>query len=338
MRAIVHRSLGNPSEVLELVDFERPALGSPTDISVRVSKAPIHHGDLLAISGSPAFGGVVAIPEAGRQVGFEGVGAIEALGSSVDKSKGLRVGSRVAFFPVTGAWSEFVVAPESSFYPVPGQMPDQVAALALINTITALLVLRAARGSMAGSGWPKTSVIQTGAGSAVGRLITILLQEIAISPVRLVRSRRSAELLRKKLPGPLVISTDNVSWKDEVREAFHEPSPLLLIDGVGGMLLPEVVGFLASGGTVVNYGSLGGHTTDIRLFAPRSLILKGVSMGTWSREPLEQRSQDAATAFRLATTHPGQFEYANEYAASEFVAAISEVENDGRSGTVLLSF
>jgi hypothetical protein len=35
-------------------------------------------------------------------------------------------------------------------------------------------------------------------------------------------------------------------------------------------------------GTVINFGSLGGETSDIRLFAPRSLTLKGVALGSWN--------------------------------------------------------
>jgi hypothetical protein len=53
-------------------------------------------------------------------------------------------------------------------------------------------------------------------------------------------------------------------------------------------------------GTVINFGSLGGETSDIRLFPPRSLTLKGVVLGSWMQQPPEQRKADIALALRLA--------------------------------------
>lgn len=48
------------------------------------------------------------------------------------------------------------------------------------------------------------------------------------------------------------------------------------------------------------FRSLGGETSDIRLFRPRSLTLKGVAMGSWLRQPPHQRRADVAVALLFA--------------------------------------
>jgi NADPH:quinone reductase len=87
--AIEHSEYGNPTSVLRLV--ERPMSEvepGPTDALVRVSKRPIHPGDLLIIAGDKRGGRAAPIPAgAPRTPGLEGVGVIEKLGSSA-RSKG----------------------------------------------------------------------------------------------------------------------------------------------------------------------------------------------------------------------------------------------------------
>src|ERR1700761_135183 len=73
----------------------------------------------------------------------------------------------------------------------------------------------------------------------------------------------------------------NIRWKDRARAAAQEAKIHIAIDSVGGRLLGDIAELLAEGtGTVINFGSLGGETSDIRLFPPRSLTLKGVFLGS----------------------------------------------------------
>jgi NADPH:quinone reductase-like Zn-dependent oxidoreductase len=61
MQRIVHNNHGEPAEVLRLEAFsDAPPLASGTAL-VRVSAAPVHPGDLLGVSASPAFGAVPLI-------------------------------------------------------------------------------------------------------------------------------------------------------------------------------------------------------------------------------------------------------------------------------------
>src|SRR5260370_36667922 len=81
--AIEHAEYGDPTSVLRLV--ERPMSEvepGPRDALVRVSKRPIHPGDLLMIAGDKRGGRTVPIPAgAARRPGFEGCGVIEKPGA-----------------------------------------------------------------------------------------------------------------------------------------------------------------------------------------------------------------------------------------------------------------
>jgi hypothetical protein len=88
-------------------------------------------------------------------------------------------------------------------------------------------------------------------------------------------------------------------------------------------------------GTVINFGSLGGETSDIRLFPPRSLTLKGVVLGS---QPPEQRKADLALAQRLAHEPGTLFEVAERYSPSRIADAVAHVSQAGRTGVVLIDF
>ena len=157
--------------------------------------------------------------------------------------------------------------------------------------------------------------------------------------IRLVRSEAGAEKLTGLLPGSPIFATDTAGWKDRARAAAEGTKIHVAIDSVGGRLLGDVAELLAEGtGTVVNFGSLGGETSDIRLFPPRSLTLKGVFLGQWTQQPPEQRKADIALAQRLAHEPGPLFEVAERYPPSRIADAVTHVRRPGRAGVVLLDF
>jgi NADPH:quinone reductase len=338
MRRIVHHELGEPARVLRVEDGPSTSLG-PDQVRVRLSYAPIHPGDLLGIMGSPAFGTPPTIASDGRVPGFEGAGVVSEVGANVDPALGLKQGLRVAFFPASGAWSDEAVVPASSVVPLPDSIPDEVAAQMIINTLTALTVIRAAHDSLPPDARAVVVTLLTGAGSAVGRLIGKVLTERGVKVIRLVRSEASAAKLTGILPGAPVFATEVAGWKGRVRAAADDAKIHVAIDSVGGRLLGDVADLLAEGtGTVINFGSLGGETSDIRLFPPRSLTLKGVVLDSWMQQPPEQRRADIALARRLAQEGGTLFEVAERYSPSRIADAVTHVNQAGRTGVVLIDF
>lgn len=338
MRRIVHYELGEPARVLRLAEGAAPLL-APDQVRVRLSCAPVHPGDLLGVMGSPAFGTPPTIGSAGRVPGFEGAGVVSEVGADLDPALGLREGFRVAFFPAAGTWSDEIVVSASSVVPLSDSILDDVAAQMLINTVTALTVIRAAHDSLSPDACTDLVTLLTGARSAVGRLISKILTERGVKVIRLVRTEAGAAQLASALPGSPVFATEAGGWKDRVRAAAEGAKIHVAIDSVGGRLLGDVADLLAEGtGTVVNFGSLGGETSDIRLFPPHSLTLKGVALGSWLEQPTERRKADIALALRLAQESGTLFEVAERYSPSRIADAVARVSQPDRAGVVLIDF
>jgi NADPH:quinone reductase-like Zn-dependent oxidoreductase len=338
MRRIVHHELGQPSELLRAEEGSSEPLG-PNQVRVRVSFAPIHPGDLLGVMGSPAFGTPPSIGPGGRVPGFEGAGVVSEVGARVDTSLGLRQGLRVAFFPAPGSWRDEVVVPVGSVTPLPDTIPDEIGAQLLINTATALTAIRTAHESVPPDSRASVVVLLTAAGSAVGRLLGKLLTDRGVKVIRLVRSEAGGEKLAGLLPGSPIFATDAAGWKERARAAADGAKIHVAIDSVGGAVLGDVADLLAEGtGTVVNFGSLGGEASDIRLFAPRALTLKGVFLGQWMQQPADVRQADIVLAQRLALEPQSLFEVAASYPPSRIGDAVAHVGRSGRNGVVLFDF
>jgi NADPH2:quinone reductase len=338
MRRIVHYGLGEPAQVLRVEDGPSEPL-RPDQVRVRVSCAPIHPGDLLGVMGSPAFGAPPTITSDGRVPGFEGAGLVSEVGAKIDPRLGLRPGLRVAFFPAPGSWREEVVVPAGTVTPLQDSIPDEIGAQMLINTGTALAAIRKAHDSLPPDARTGVVVLLSGAGSAVGRLLGKLLTDRGARVIRLVRSEASAEKLSGTLPGSPIFATDTAGWKDRARAAAEGTKIHTAIDSVAGRLLGDIAELLAEGtGTVINFGSLGGETSDIRLFPPRALTLKGVFIGQWMQQPQGQREADIALALRLAREPGPLFEVAERYPPSRIADAVAHVGRPDRAGVVLLDF
>ncbi|RDI31695.1 alcohol dehydrogenase catalytic domain-containing protein [Lentzea flaviverrucosa] len=332
MRTITYEQQGPAAQVLRLQ--ERPAPAAPTagQVLVRVLARPVHPGDLAGVEGFP---GLPQQRFATPQVpGLEGTGVVEALGEGVP---GLVSGQRVAFFPVPGAWSELVTVPAELVVPVPHAVSAETAAVLLVNPITLLTLLRAVED--AGKGQPGP-VVQTAAGSSIGKLVSAAALRHGFPLVNLVRSAAGARELRQRFPALPAISTSDADWRTQVRDAVGGSGAQVVLYAVGGSLTGDLTALLADGGTLISYGALGSGGTVLESLAPapRELTVRGVSVGRWllTRTPAE-RAEDVAFAIDLAETAPELFEVAGRYDLADFAEAVDHVRRPGKSGTVLLT-
>lgn len=101
MPAIQISSLGNPTDVLELIDIPEPPQPDAGQAFIGVEFAPINHNDLLLIKGTFHY-----TPSLPTVVGNEGVGCVLALGPRVSTVK---VGDRVLLPLYSNTWRERVL-------------------------------------------------------------------------------------------------------------------------------------------------------------------------------------------------------------------------------------
>jgi NADPH:quinone reductase-like Zn-dependent oxidoreductase len=244
MRAAVYFKHGKPEDVLEVVDVEDPKQPGRDEVLVRILLRPVHHGDLLGVSGRYQPGATVS--DGGVRVGFEGYGIVEAAGDGVT----LKPGTRVAFFPERGAWSEKAIVPVEYVTEVPDDVSDEAAAQLHVNPLTAALLLRAVETSGAKPG--RDVVVLTAAGSAVARLAIGLLLDRGYDVVGVVRREAGVNELNVVFPDLPVVSTEKTGWQDGVVSAADGNPIAVVLDPVGGEIASAAAGLLSQGGSLVS--------------------------------------------------------------------------------------
>lgn len=260
MKALIFERNGEPSEVLHLRDIPRPEIG-PNEVQVRMRLSPVHPSDLHVIRAR--FGRQPALPATG---GSEGVGTIERMGDAV---RGLSVGARVVLLNIPGTWQELVVCPAARAIPVPDTVSDEDAAQAMVNPLTAWL-LTIEEHKLGRGDW----LVQTAAGSVVGRLVLQLAKARGFHTINLVR--RQAQVAEiKGLGGEVVICTDEPDWPAKLTEATGGKGIEKAIDCVAGRVGATVARALTPGGRMLVYGAMSSHRQtesaafEMPIFAPR---------------------------------------------------------------------
>jgi NADPH:quinone reductase-like Zn-dependent oxidoreductase len=231
-----------------------------------------------------------------------------------------------------------VVVPASAVFAVPDSISDDVAAQLLINSITALEMLRTGHDSLPRDAGLSPFVLITAAASSVNRLVAGIALGLGVRPILLVRSEEGAVKLRAKSSNVPVISTAANNWKDKIASELDGTPLYCAFDAVGGVFLNDIASVLSDGATIVSVGWQGEGTPDLSMFAPRGLAIKGVSLGRWGiNNDSEQRAKHVETAIKLGVTSPQLFEVEAQYNLSDFQLAIDHVFRPGKSGVVILN-
>jgi NADPH:quinone reductase-like Zn-dependent oxidoreductase len=326
MRAIVFDRCGDPAEVLQVRDVPapEPARGQ---VRVRMLASPINPSDLLFIRGE--YGRRPRLP---ATPGFEGVGVVEANGGGL---LGRRVlGRRVAVLNSTGGnWQEHVIIPARQAVPVPPDIPDEQAAAFFVNPVSALVMTRYLLRVPSGA-W----LLQTAAGSALGRMVLRLGRHDGFRTINVVRRREQAEELLR-LGGDAVICTGDESIPERVRALTNGEGVRFALDAVGGATGSAMVQALAAGGRMLVYGTLAQEPLALD---PRILIVgqKGVE-GFWLSD--WARGQGILTMLvlfrrigKLMRAGVLTSEFGATFPLGEIKAAVQQAATPGRQGKVLL--
>src|SRR5579872_616205 len=270
MRAILFEQTGEPAQVLRCGERPRPEPG-PGEVLVRMLAAPVNPSDLLSVRGQYA-----RLPSLPATPGFEGVGMVESAGPGLLGR--FLVGKRVAALNSrTGSWAEFAVVSARQAIPLSSRLPVEQAAMFFVNPATAYILTRRLLAVPEGE-W----LLQTAAGSALGRMVIRLGRRFGFRTLNIVRrAEQVAEL--EALGGDVVTAASGDDLRARVLSATGGAGVRFAIDAVGGALASAVAGCLASGGKLVLYGTLSGDPLSI---SPRELIgagatIEGFWLGLW---------------------------------------------------------
>jgi NADPH:quinone reductase-like Zn-dependent oxidoreductase len=249
MRKLQITAIGEPADVLKLVEFQAPAPG-PGQVLVEVEAATINASDFLYISGQ-----YFITPQPPSDVGAEGVGRVLAVGPGENESL---VGARVLLLPTYGhgTWATHLIATTTDIVVVPDDIDTVQLAMVGINPITALLLLRNYGDPSMDDRW----IGQTAGNSAVGEYLIKLARRFGWKTMSVVRREAAAEQVRSWGGDRVVIDDDDL--ESNLAQSLSGTELDIVVDSVGGRAARQLVHHLRFGGTLVSYAVLSGQTAS----------------------------------------------------------------------------
>lgn len=328
MKAIRFAQYGEPARVLTVQECPLPE-PEKGEVRVRILASPINPSDLLFVR--ELYAGVQ--PNFPAPAGFEGVGFVDTVSP---QTPGFVRGQRVAVLNGEGGnWAEYAVVPANRLFLVPDDLSTEQVASFYINPASAIAMVRYVLAVPRGE-W----LLQSAAGSELGRMIIKLARRDGIRTINVVR-RHASMVELEQLGADAVIATDDGPIDEQVRRIVGPQGVKYAIDPVAGDTGTQIFQALGDDGHMLVYGSLTGE--PIRVGAdPRSIlagnrVLEVFWLGYWLLGLDDAAKQnlfgDMVTLMRegiLGTTG------AHTFSLDEIGAAVRQAETPGRHGKVLL--
>jgi putative PIG3 family NAD(P)H quinone oxidoreductase len=274
MRAVVIAGTGGP-EVFEVRDVPTPA-PQGDQVRVRVWACGLNRADLAQARGVyPAPAGVPPdIP------GLEYAGEVEALGPSCTGP--LRVGERVFGIVGGGGMAEYLVAPERTVVPIPGNLGFEEAAAVPEAFITAQDALETQAGVR-----PGERVLIHAVGSGVGTAACQLAHIMGCTVFGTSRTRSKLERMAA-LGLDVPIDTSVSDFATVIRDHTGGLGVEVVLDLIGAQVLEGNLAALGSRGRMVVIGLLGGGKAalDLGVVLRKRLNVVGTTLRA---RPIEEK-------------------------------------------------
>ncbi|GHO84755.1 zinc-dependent alcohol dehydrogenase family protein [Dictyobacter formicarum] len=329
MKAIRLNQYGDPAKVLSMQEVPIPEPGTG-EVRIRILASPINPSDLLFVRGH--YAGVQ--PSFPSPAGFEGVGIVDALGPQVQNFvPGQRV---IALNTKTGGnWAEYAVLPSDFLIPVPDDISDEQAASFFINPASAIIMVRRLLAVPRGE-W----LLQSAAGSEIGRMIIKLARRDGIRTINVVRRREAAEELKQLGADAVIVSTEG-PIDEQVRKIVGPEGVKYAIDPVVGETGTQIYQSLGDDGRMLVYGSLTGEPirvgADPRFILAGRRILEVFWLGYWFPRLDAAAKQDLFNEIvELMREGILKTSAALKFPLHDVAAAVRQAEEKGKQGKVLL--
>ncbi len=241
MKAILVQQHGGPEELVPS-DIAIPVPGK-SQVLIRTIRASVNFADLMAVAGNYPVPSMPFVP------GLDCYGEIVAVGADVDAS---RVGEKVVAFCDAGGYSEYSLASEGLFFPVPdGIDPDQAGAAPLLLGTCYGLLTQAAKLSPGA-----TVAVHAAAGGIGTTAIQMALTLGASKVIGLVSSQAKAGVV-ESLGASAIVAPETSNYAQQVIDVAGAPMDIIL-NSVAGTTIAEDLEMLAPFGTLVTFGMAAG--------------------------------------------------------------------------------
>jgi NADPH:quinone reductase-like Zn-dependent oxidoreductase len=270
-------SFGKPG-VFELRDLPDPQPG-PGEVVVRVKACGLNHLDLwLEAGGLP---GQISLP---RTPGGEIAGVIHSVGGGVtDWRPGDRVAVQSNLFcgqcefcqrgeeslclqgellgvHRDGGFAGQVVVPARALVRMPGGVDFSASAALTLAGSTAMHMLTNRTRVQVGD-W----VLVMGGASGVGSAAIQIARRLGARVIS-TGSTEAKRALARRLGAEFVVDATDENWPGEIRRLTHKRGVDLVVEHIGGAVLPRCFDCLARGGTIVTCGATAGRDVSFNLW------------------------------------------------------------------------
>ena len=331
MNCLEFKETGPPRDVIHLAQRDVPSPG-PGEVLVRMLASPVNPSDTMFIEGK--YGVQPQLPQV---PGFEGVGVVEGSGG------GLRgrffQGKRVAVLNKSGGnWADCAAVPAAQVIPVSARLTTEQAATFFVNPATAWIMTREVLSVPAGS-W----LLQTAAGSSLGKMIIRLGNALGFRTLNIVRSERHVDLL-KTLGADEVVVFDPArheegEFQGAVQRIVGDGKVKYAIDCVGGMTGSAIVRSLSPGGRLLVFGTLDDAPLQ---FSSRTLMANGTTVeGFWLGNFMAQKSLPFKLRLvrkltKLVLNGTLESDIAGSFSLADYSQALDLAYDRGSEGKTLL--
>jgi NADPH2:quinone reductase len=311
---------GGP-EVMEWVEVPEQAPG-PGQVLLRQTAIGLNFADVYQRIGLYK-GPLPAV------VGSEGAGVVEALGPGVTD---LKIGDRVAYQGVGGAYADVRIAPADRLLRLPDGIDDRTAAAVLLKGATTYYLLF--RTFKVGEG---TTILWHAAAGGVGLIACQWAAALGATVIGTVGSDAKAELAKAN-GCAFVINYARENFVERVREITGGAGVDVCYDSIGKDTFPASLDCIRPMGTWVTFGNASGPVPP---FAPLLLMQKGSLFATrpTTAHYLAKRSdleQAAAALFRVVEDGTVKITIGQTFALKDAAEAHRALEARQTSGATVL--
>jgi NADPH2:quinone reductase len=279
MRAVrVHEHGGPEAMRMETVPVPRPG---PGEALVRLQSAGVNFIDVYKRTG------LYKLPLPAT-LGEEGAGTVAAVGEGVAE---VRVGDRVAWAGVTGAYAEYAIVPAARLVPLPDGVSAGLGAAVMLQGLTAHYLAHSTYPLREGD----RCLVHAAAGG-VGLLLVQIAKRLGAFVVATAGSDEKAELARAAGADEVIVYTRD-DFVAETRRISGGKGLQVVYDSVGATTFLPGLDLLAPRGMMVLFGQSSGPVAPVDpqlLNAKGSLFLTRPTLGHYvaTRDELLWRAGD----------------------------------------------
>jgi len=320
MKAIQVKQPGGP-EVLDYVDLSTPQ-PKPNEAVVKLAASGVNFIDVYFREGRYK----TQLPFV---VGQEGAGTVSAVGTEV---KSLKVGDRVAWTGIQGAYAEYAAVPADRLVPIPQGVSDQQAAATMLQGMTAHYLCHDTYPLKRG----ETAFIHAAAGG-VGLLLVQMAHNIGARVIATVSTEEKAALARDAGADDVILYTQT-DFETETKRLMNGKGVDVVYDSVGKTTFEKGLNLLRPRGMMVLFGGSSGAVPPFDLIAlsqKGSLYLTRPTLVNYiaSREELVARS---SAVFGMIAAGRLKLRIEHKYPLAEAQQAHRDLQGRKTTGKILL--